>query len=133
MAVRGFTARKESCFSGMCSLEASLMGRGGLAGCSVRGRWLVGDGMSRVFERNERRYGLLLQMSAVSRVGFLKSGLTLVLKEAGNRPEVRKEFIRKVRNGRILEIPWRKEEGMGLRGLAAGVKEQLISFTFLVK
>ena len=57
-------------------------------------------------------------MSAVSRVGFLRSGLTLaILKDAGIRPEVREELMRVVRNGRMsLETAWKREEGMGTRG-----------------
>lgn len=38
----------------------------------------------------------------MSRVGFLRSGLTLaVLKSVGTRPEVREEFTREVMNGRM--------------------------------
>ena len=41
-------------------------------------------------------------MSAVSRVGFLRSGLTLaVLKDTGIRPDVREELMRVVMNGRM--------------------------------
>ena len=60
-------------------------------------------------------------MSAVSRVGFLRSGLTLaILKDAVIRPEVREELMREVRNGRMsLEITWKREEGMGSRQVVA--------------
>ena len=54
----------------------------------------------------------------MSRVGFLRSGLTLaILKDAGIRPEVREDLMREVRNGRMsLDTAWRREEGMGSRG-----------------
>ena len=47
-------------------------------------------------------------MSAVSRVGFLRNGLTLaVLEDAGIRPEVKEKLMRVVRNGRmLLETAW---------------------------
>ena len=58
-------------------------------------------------------------MAAASRVGFFKSGFTLVvLKGAGIRPEVRKELIRVVRNDKMLcALSWRREEGTGSREL----------------
>ena len=54
----------------------------------------------------------------MSRVGFLRSGLTrAILKDAGKRPEVREELMRVVRNGRMsLEAAWKREEGMGSKG-----------------
>ena len=96
-------------------------------------------------------------MSAVSRLGFLRSGLTLaVLTYAGTRPELREELMREVRNGRMsaggpwldltsltLTLTSSGERGVkqvrptevGLVGgrIALGVKEELMAFTFLVK
>ena len=52
-------------------------------------------------------------MSAVSRVGLLRSGLTLaILKDIGIRPEVGEELMRVVRNGRTsLKTAWEGEKG----------------------
>ena len=55
-------------------------------------------------------------MAAESRVGFFKSGFTLVVLKGAGRPEVRKELIRVVRNGKMsCEMSWRREEGTGSR------------------
>ena len=57
-------------------------------------------------------------MSAVSRVGYLRSGYILaVLKDAGTRPEVRGELIRASGNIRMsLETARRSEERIRSRG-----------------
>ena len=62
----------------------------------------------------------------MSRVGFLRSGLTLaILKDGGIRPEVREELMREVRERQDvarggLETGGR-EEGMGSRGAGSGM------------
>ena len=62
-------------------------------------------------------------MAAASRVGFFKSGFTLVvLKGAGIRPEVRKELIRVVRNDKMLgAMSWRTEGGNRVKGTGVGL------------
>jgi len=54
-------------------------------------------------------------MSVVSSMGFLRSGLILVvLKVVGNRPELRRVLIRVVRKGRMSpKMSWKWEDGIG--------------------
>ena len=78
--------------------------------CQERRVWFA-MARSRVLERDEKDPGLLFRMSAASRVCFLRSGLILAgLKEAAIWPKVREEFMRLVRNGRmLLEVAWRRD------------------------
>ena len=66
-------------------------------------------------------------MSAVSRVGFLRNGLTLVVfKDAGIRPEVREELMRVVMNSRTLLVGLEKGGGDQVKGaVSCGVVRQL--------
>ena len=54
----------------------------------------------------------------MSRVGFLRSGLTL-------RPEVKEELMRVVRNGKMsLETAWRRD---GVKGASSGMVRRNIT------